>query len=57
MKAIANAEEPSNAFYFEAACSFLHRIEARPKILPYIDMVKWVIKHADISDRQFKTRN
>lgn len=39
----------------ELACSFLHRIAARLKILPYTDMVKWMIDHAYISDREFKT--
>ena len=34
----------------ELACSFLHRIAARPKILPYIDMVKWVLDSAEIRD-------
>lgn len=41
----------------ELACSFLHCIATRPKILPYTDMVKWIIDHADISDREFKTAN
>ena len=39
----------------ELACSFLHRIAARPRILPYTDMVKWVLDSTDISDRQFRT--
>jgi len=40
----------------ELACSFLHRIAARPKVLPYMDMVKWVLDSADITNRQFKTQ-
>ena len=44
----------SDASIFETACSFLHRIVARPKIIPYIDMVKWIIDQADILDREFK---
>ena len=36
-----DAEESSDASYFEATCSFLDRIATRPKLLPYIDMVKW----------------
>lgn len=47
----------SEASLIELACSFLHRIAARPKILPYTDMVKFVIDHAEIMDRQFKTWN
>jgi len=48
--------DSSDASMFETACSFLHRIAACPKIIPYIDMVKWVIDEADISDKEFKTR-
>jgi len=47
----------SKASLIELACLFLHRIVARPKVLPYMDMVKWIIDHADISDREFKTTN
>ena len=38
----------SEASITELACSFLHRIVARPNILPYIDMVKCVLDSADI---------
>jgi len=41
----------SEASLIELACLFLHRIAARQKILPYTDMVKWVIDHAEIIDR------
>lgn len=37
------------------ANSFLHIIVARPKILPYIDMIRWVIDNLDITDRLFLT--
>lgn len=47
----------SEASLTNLACLFLHRIAVRPKILPYMDMVKWIIDHADISDREFKTQN
>ena len=40
----------------ELACSFLHRIAARPKIIPYMDMVKWVLDSVDITKIQFKTQ-
>jgi len=45
----------SEASIIELACSFLHQIAARPKILPYTNMVKWVLDSADIKNRQFKT--
>ena len=47
----------SEASITELACSFLHRIAPRPKILPYTDMVKWVLDNADIKNRQFKTQS
>ena len=47
----------SEASITELACSFLHRIGARPKILPYTDMVKRVLDKAEITDRQFKTQS
>ena len=50
----ADSRGSSEASIIEIACSFLHRIAARPKILPYMDMVKWVLDSADITDRQFK---
>ena len=49
--------DSSNASMLEIASSFLHRIAARQKIIPYTNMVKWVIDEADISDRQFRTRS
>ena len=45
---------PSTAQMSDAACSFLHRIAARPKILPYTDMIKWEIENLNIEDRVFK---
>ena len=53
--AIAGSNNTSEATLKELACSFLHRIAARPRILPYTDMVKWVLDSTDISDRQFRT--
>lgn len=47
----------SEASLTELACSFLHRVAKRPKTLPYTDMVKWVIDHANIFDRKFRTQN
>ena len=45
----------SEASVTDLDCSFLHRIAARPKILPYADMVKWVLDSVDIN-KQFKTQ-
>ena len=46
----------SEASLKELACSFLHRIAVTPKILPYTDMVKWILDNVDIRNRQFKTQ-
>lgn len=51
----ANSRGSSEASIIELACSFLYWIAERPKILPYTDMVKWVLDIAEITDRQFKT--
>ena len=55
--AIADSHGSSEASITELACSFLHRIAARPKILPYTDMVKWVLDSLDIMGREFKTQD
>jgi len=44
-----------DASIHELVCSFLHRIAMQPKIIPYTDMVKWIIDDVDISYREFKT--
>lgn len=44
----------SDATYFDVACSFIHKVTARPKIKHYKDMVKWVIDHLSVDDRKFK---
>ena len=54
---IVERQDSSDASMLEIACSFLHRIATRLKIIPYIDIVKWVIDEADISDREFRTRS
>lgn len=54
--ATAGSHGSSEASITNLACSFLHRIAARPKILPYTDMVKWILDNADITNRQFKTQ-
>ena len=52
--AVTNSQGSSEASLEELACSFLHRIAARPKILPYMDMIKWILDNADMDNRQFK---
>jgi len=43
-----DGRDSSDASPTELACLFLHRIARKPKILPYTDMVKWIIYDADI---------
>ena len=52
--ATASSHGSSDASITELACSFLHRIAVRPRILPYTDMVKWVLDNTDITNKQFK---
>ena len=54
--AIAGASRSSEASLEDLACSFLHRIAARLKILPYIDMIKWILDDAELANRQFKVQ-
>lgn len=49
-KAMTDAQGSSDTSYFKIACSFLHRITTRKKI---IHMVKSVIDKANIIDRTF----
>ena len=49
--ATSGSSNSSEASLMELACSFLHRIAARPRILQYTDMIKWVLDNTDISDR------
>ena len=39
-----------------ATDSFLHRIRVRPRVLPYMDMFRWVIKTMNITERKFHTQ-
>ena len=39
----------------DLASSFLHKIATRGKLLPYTDLVRWVIKSINIIDRAFFT--
>ena len=56
VEATAGSHSSSEVSITELACSFLCRIAARPKILPYTDMVKWILDSDDIRNRQFKTQ-
>jgi len=48
----AGSHSSSEVSITELACSFLHRIVARPKILPYME----VPDSTHITNRQFKTQ-
>jgi len=50
----SDSQGSSEASLEELACSFLHRIAARPKILPYTDMIKWILDNAEMKDKKFK---
>lgn len=39
----------------ELACSFLHRIAARAKVLPYTDVMRWVVENILVTNRTFCT--
>jgi len=54
LRAIARSIKPSGPQCRNASCSFLHRIGEIAKILPYIDMIRWVVENLIIEDRQFK---
>ena len=56
VEATAGSHSSSEASITELAGFFLHKIAARPKILPYTDMIKWILDSTDIRDRQFKTQ-
>jgi len=53
-KATVDSIKPSRVQFKYVACSFLHRIGARAKILPYTDMIIWVVENISIEDRQFR---
>lgn len=58
MKQTTTADESpqsNTAAWNDMVNSFLHRIVARPKVLPYTDIVRWVVDQLDITDRMFIT--
>lgn len=54
--ATAGSHGSFEASITDLARSFLNRIVARPKILLYTDMVKWILDNVDITNQQFKTQ-
>lgn len=42
--------------YSNVANLLLHRIATRPNILPYTDMIRWVIDHLNIENMNFMTK-
>jgi len=44
-----------NTTYIDVANSFLERITARPKIIPYTDMVPWIVDNLSITERKIMT--
>lgn len=54
--ATVGSHSSSDASITEIAFSFFHPIVARPKILPYTDMVNWILENLDIRNRKFKTK-
>lgn len=54
-QATAGSTSKSEASLKDLADAFLHRIVAREKILPYIDVVRWVVEEILVSNRTFYT--
>ena len=54
IKATNDSIKPSVVQFKDAASSFLHRIGARAKILPYTDMIRWVVENLNIEDMKFR---
>lgn len=54
-EAITDLTRKSEASLKDLACSYLHRIAARENILPYTDVVRWVVKEILVSNIIFFT--
>ena len=52
-KETTDSSEKSENTLNDLAWSFLHSIASRPRILPYNDLVSWVIESINIIDREF----
>ena len=48
-----DSTDKSEATLKELACSFLHRIATRAKVLPYTDVVRWVVEKIPVTNRTF----
>ena len=48
IKATTDATTSSEAYFLEVTSSFPHKISTRVNILPYTDMVKWIIYNINI---------
>ena len=55
VEATADGMNKSENTLKELACSYLHRIAARAKVLPYNDVVRWVIESIATTYRTFFT--
>jgi len=53
--ATADSTDRYEATLKELACSYLHRIAARAKVLPYTDVVRWVVEKILVTNRNFCT--
>ena len=53
--ATSDSTNKSEGTLKELACSYLHRIATRAKIMPYTDVVRWVVEKIPVSDRTFCT--
>ena len=54
-EATADSTNKSEASLKDLADSYLHRIAAREKIIPYTDVVRWVVEEIPVSNRTFFT--
>jgi len=50
----ADSTKPSGVQFRDVACSFLHRIAARDRLLPYTVMIRWVVENTKVEDRLIK---
>ena len=53
VQATAGSSQKSDATMKDLVDSYLHRVAAREKILPYTDVVRWAIEEIPITNRIF----
>lgn len=51
----AYSDKKAESTLKELASSYLHKITSRANVLPYNDLVRWVIESINIIDRAFFT--